>query len=161
MTFELNRLRAGDRIAGVGAVILLVAMFFFAWFDIKVPGFFGAYVSAAGVSTSRDAWNSLEVIRWLLLFTVIAAAALGVLAGWDRKSGLPFALSTMVTALGASSAILVFYRAIVSHPFVHAEVKLGSWLGLAACVMIAYGGFRAMMDEGTMPAGARAVESSP
>jgi hypothetical protein len=149
MSFELNRLRSGERIVAAGSIALFVFMFFFKWFGIKVPGIVGAYISAAGVSTSATAWHSLEVIRWLLLLTVLAGVALVVLVGGDRKLQSPISMSAIVAGLGALSTILVFYRVLLSHPFSHAEVKIGAWLGLVSCAVIAYGGYRAMTDEGT------------
>ncbi len=69
----------------VGCIALLVFMFFFEWFAIKVPGIIGAYLRVANVSTSVNAWHSLEYIRWLLLLTALAGIVLVVLVGSDRK----------------------------------------------------------------------------
>lgn len=149
MSFELSRLRSGERMVAAGSIALFVFMFFFKWFGIKVPGIVGVYISAAGVSTSANVWHSLEVIRWLLLLTVLAGVALVVLVGSDRKLQSPISMSAIVAGLGALSTILVFYRVILSLPFSHADVKIGAWLGLLSCAAITYGGYRAMTDEGT------------
>jgi len=162
MSFEFNRLGGGERIVACGVIALLISMFLFKWFAIKVPAFFiGAYISAAGVSTSANAWNSLEVIRWLLLFTALVGIAMVVLAASGRKPRLPVSVSMNVAGLGALVTILVFYRVIVSHPFAHAEVRLGAWLGLASCAVIAYGGYRAVADEGALLADASAAAPAP
>jgi len=157
MSFKVSRLGSGQRMVAVGSVALFVFMFFFKWFGIKIPGFFSAYISATGVSTSVNVWHSLEVIRWLLLFTVLAGVALAALAGSERKPRLPLSLSAIVTGLGLLSTVLVLYRMLISHPFAHVEVKLGAWLGLISCATIAFGGYRAMTDEGAMLAPARAT----
>src|ERR1700704_57179 len=124
MTFEFSRLRRGDRIVAVGSIALFIFMFFFKWFDIKVPGIIGAYLRVANVSTSVDAWHSLEYIRWLLLLTVIAGVVLVVLVGSARKLPVALSMSAVVAGLGLLSAILVLYRVLISHPFTHVEVKL-------------------------------------
>jgi len=155
MNFEVSRLRRGDRVVAVGAIALFVFMFFFKWFGVNVPALVSAFVNATGVSTSANAWHTLEVIRWLLLLTVLASVALVALKGMDRKLELPLSLSVIVAGLGALCTILVFYRVIVSHPFSHADVKIGAYLGLVSCAAIAYGGFLAMTDEGTTLADVR------
>ncbi len=161
MSFEFSRLRNGDRIVALGSIALFIFMFFFKWFDIKVPGIIGAYLRVANVSTSVDVWHSLEYIRWLLLLTVIAGVVLVVLVGSDRKLPSALSISAVVAGLGLLSTILVLYRVLISHPFTHVEVKLGAWLGLVSCAAIAYGGFRAMAEEGTVPVPAPHVESLP
>jgi hypothetical protein len=149
MSFEVSALRRGDRLVAVGAIALFIFMFFFKWFGINVPAGFTAFINASGVSTSSNVWHTLEVVRWLLLLTVLASVALVALEGMGRKLELPLSLSVIVAGLGALCTLLVFYRVIVSHPFPHASVKIGAWLGLVSCALIAYGGYLAMTDEGT------------
>jgi hypothetical protein len=149
MSFEISRLRRGERVVGVGAVLLFIFMFFFKWFGFAVPGVGGAYLNIAGVSTSWNAWHSMEVIRWLLLFTLLAGALLVALVGSDRKLQLPLSPAVVTAGLGALSTIFVFYRVIISHPFAHADVKVGAYLGLVSCAAITYGGYLAMTAEGT------------
>jgi hypothetical protein len=161
MSFEFSRLRSGDRMVAVGCIALFIFMFFFEWFALKVPGIIGAYLSVANVSTSVDAWHSLEYIRWLLLLTVLAGVVLVALVGSDRKLPAALSMRAIVAGLGLLSTILVLYRVVISHPFTHVEVKLGAWLGLISCAVIAYGGYRAMTAEGTMLVPAPPVESSP
>jgi formate hydrogenlyase subunit 3/multisubunit Na+/H+ antiporter MnhD subunit len=64
-------------------------------------------------------------------------------------------LSAIVSGLGALCTLLVLYRVLISHPFSHAQVKFGAWLGLISCALIAYGGYRAMSEEGAMLADVR------
>jgi hypothetical protein len=149
MSFEISRLRRGERVVGVGAVLLFIFMFFFKWFGVTLPGLVGSYVNAAGISTSADAWHTMEVIRWLLVLTLLASALLVVLVGSDRKLQLPLSPAVVTAGFGALSTIFVFYRVIISHPFSHAEVKVGAYLGLVSCAAIAYGGYLAMTAEGT------------
>lgn len=155
MSFEISRLHVGDRIIAAGAIALFIFMFFLKWFGIDVPAVVSAFVSASGHSTSFNAWHTLEAIRWLLLLTVLASVALVALEGMGRKLELPISLSVVVAGLGALCTVLVLYRVLISHPFSHAEVKIGAWLGLVSCAVIAYGGYRAMTDEGTTLADVR------
>ncbi len=145
MGFEISRLRRGDRTIAAGAIALFVFMFFFKWFGVNVPALVSIYIRAAGVSTSANVWHTLEVIRWLLLLTVLASVALVALRLTGRSVSL--GLSAAVAGLGALSTVLVFYRVLISHPFSHADVKIGAYLGLVSCAAIAYGGYLAITDE--------------
>ncbi len=155
MSFQISRLRSGDRIIAIGAIALFIFMFFFKWFGVDVPAIVSAFVAASHVSTSANAWHTLEVIRWLLLLAVVVSAVWVVLQGVDRKLDMPISLSAVVAGLGAACTLLVFYRVLISHPFAHAEVKIGAWLGLVSCALIAYGGYRSMSEEGTTLADVR------
>jgi hypothetical protein len=155
MSFEASRLRNGDRIIAIGAIALFIFMFFFKWFGIDVPAIVSAFVAASHASTSANAWRTLEVIRWLLLLTVIVSAVWVALQGLGRKLDLPISLSAIVAGLGAVCTLLVLYRVLISHPFAHAEVKIGAWLGLISCALVAYGGYRSMSEEGTTLADVR------
>lgn len=146
MNFTVSRLRNGDRVVALGALALLLVTFFFKWFGVHVPALFSAFVAANGTSTSANAWHSLDVIRWLLVLTILAAVVLVALVGTGRRSQASLA-ALMVFGLGLLSTALVLYRVAISNPFAHAEVKLGAWLGLGACALIAYGGYLAMSDE--------------
>ena len=145
MSFKLSRLRNGDRMVALGAVALLVVVFLCKWFGVQVPALILAFVAAKHASTSANAWHTLETIRWLLLFTAIVSLAMVALRAVGTSST---PLTTAVAALGVLSTALVFYRVLIDHPFAHAEVKIGAWLGLAACALIAVGGFLAATDEG-------------
>jgi hypothetical protein len=161
MNFMPSRLRGGDRLVGVGAVALVLAMFLCQWFAINVPALILAFVNARHASTSVNAWHALQGIRWLLLFTAIASAALLVLRGSGAKSVLP-GLGVLVLAL--LSTALLFNRMLLNHPFARAEVKLGAWLGLASCAAIAVGAIIGLTDEGDAHAElarARAAEEMP
>jgi hypothetical protein len=155
MSFEISRLRSGDRMIAVGALALFIFMFFFKWFGVEVPAIVSAFVAASHVSTSANAWHTLEAIRWLLFITVLVSLVWVALQGLGRKLDLPISPSAIVAGLGALCTLLVLYRVLISHPFPHAQVKIGAWLGLISCAVIAYGGYHSMSEEGTTLADVR------
>jgi hypothetical protein len=145
MNFEPSRLRGGDRLVGIGALALVLVMFFCQWFAVNVPALILAFVNARHVNTSVDAWHALQGIRWLLLFTAIVSAALLVLRANGDRSALPGA---GVLALALLSTALLLNRMLFNEPFARAEVKLGAWLGLASCAAIAVGAIVGLTEEG-------------
>ena len=139
-------------IAAASAVALLLIMFIFKWFGLKA--------SAGGLSFegSQNAWHAYGWFIVLVLLVVgFAAIGLALISGSEGDVGLPVAASSIVTGLGAI-AVLIIIISIISPPDLGVDLsgtgidhtrKIGVWLGLIAAAGIAYGGWRAMQEEGT------------
>jgi hypothetical protein len=163
MQFDINRLRQSHQIIGVSAIALFIFMFFFKWFGFSVEAkVLGRTIStsSAGVG-SVNVWHSLDLIRWLLLLTVIVAIAMVVIVGTESRVQLPVPLSTVVAGLGGIAALLILYRVVISKPAHggsvstfggsvnwHVTTKVGAYLAFISAVALAYGAWRAMQDEG-------------
>ena len=142
---DVTRLSHGQKIAGGSAILLFIVMFF-SWFgapDSELTRF----AEAAGVDTSANAWQSFDFIDLVLLLTVIVAVGGAALIASGNAANLPVPASTVTAALGAFSTLLVLYRII--DPPSDASRKFGVFLGLILAGAIAYGGWRAMEEEGT------------
>jgi hypothetical protein len=149
---EADKLSTGEKLSAVSAVLLFVFMFF-DWFGVEVsgvPGFGGA------VGESGSAWDYLDVIPLFLMLAIVAAIGVAVIRLTDADLEPPISLNAIVAALGGLAVLLILYR-IVDQPggggdFSGVEVdvtlKLGIFLAFAAAVGIAYGGYRAMQEEG-------------
>ncbi len=145
MRFDLRRLRRGEQLAGLGALLLFVFLFFFKWYGVNGFG-------------SVDGWHGHSVLRWLMLLTILSAATLVVLTATQRIVALPVTSAVVTTAIAALTTVLVAYRVVINEPGPNAfvSVKAGAWLGLLACALIFYAGYLSMRDEGTSIADARA-----
>ena len=148
---DLNRLTQGEKIAGGSGIALILIMFIFKWFGLK------AGVGGFAFEGSRNAWGSYGFIDIVLFITVVAAVGLAALKASDADVGLPVAASAVVAGLGVLSVVLIIIS-IISPPDFGADLsgtgidhtrKIGVWLGLIAAIGIAYGGWRAMQEEGT------------
>jgi hypothetical protein len=141
----MDNLRTGEKIAGVSGVLLILIMFIFDWFSADV---------GLGVEVGGNAWDTMEVIRWLLLLTAIAAIALAVVSATQSQVNMPVALSALTAGLGALSVLFVIIR-IISPPdggagdLIDVGRSIGVFLGLIAAAGVAYGGWTAMQEEGT------------
>lgn len=155
MTFETSRLRPGEIVAAVGAVLLFIFMFFFKWYG--VGGAVGDLARSFGVDVSVNGWNGHTVLRWLMLLTILAALALAFLTATQRTVALPVTMAVVVTALSALLTLLLAYRVVINHPGPDSVVgtKPGAWLGLLSSAAIVYGGYLSMREEGTSFADAR------
>lgn len=150
---DVDRLSLGEKIAGVSAILLFIFMFF-DWYSIDVSVSGGAFVGSA--SGGGDAWEAFSYIDLFLLLTVIAAVAAVTIELTDALIEPPVSMNSVVAILGGISVLLIVYRIIDtpsagSFPGVSVDVSptVGIFLGLIAAGGIAYGGYRAMQEEGT------------
>jgi hypothetical protein len=137
---DLDRLTTGEKIAGGAAIGLFVSMFF-AWFGFDNPG----EVLGIGGSITFDAWESFDFIDLILFVTVLVTVGSVVAKASDALVDFPF--NPVVTVLGALCALLVLYR-IVDPPG-GSDREWGVFLGLILSALVAYGGYRAMEEEGS------------
>ncbi len=168
MKIRLDRLRSGEAIALVAAILLFVLMFL-TWFGTSLEKAPQTLQLIGPFDTGGNAWQALEVIPLFLMLAIVVAvgAALLRVLGSDWKPAIP--ASAAVCVLGLLAAVLILIR-IISPPGAGPEVegfayestlKLPVFLALAAALGIAYGGWRAMGQEGTSFAGiAKRLEST-
>jgi hypothetical protein len=156
MSAELGRLRRGELIAGVCAVLLFIDLFL-KWYGVKIGGAVESVIKANGGSLpSVSAWEVFSYTD-LLLFLVIVVTLVWIgLTLLERAPALPVAFSVIVTALAAFATLIVLLR-LLNQPGPNdlVTVEYGAWLGLLLIAGITAGGFMAMNDEGTSLADAR------
>jgi hypothetical protein len=150
------RLRAGEAIYLVAAILLFVLMFF-DWYGEKASSGGEGLNSVVTGAGGGSAWQTMEVIPLFLMLAIVVAVGAAILrlsgSGW--KPVVPPAAA--VTVLGGVAAILVLIR-IISPPgpegafselAFEATLKPAVFFALAAALGIAYGGWRAMAAEET------------
>jgi hypothetical protein len=157
----LGRLSSGERISG-GSAMLLFALTAFDWFGVKASG-----GSLSLFDVGRNAWEALDYIPIVLLVTtvIVLAEAMLRLIHTGRKLAPP--VTAMIVILGTTSTLLIAYRIVDPPSFgsfgtsfgivtYEGTVKLPIFLALVAAVGVAYGGYRAMREEGVSFADLRA-----
>jgi hypothetical protein len=165
---RLDRLRSGEAISLVAAILLFVLMFF-DWWEVGTGSESGSLVAINLFDRGQDAWQALEVIPLFLMLAIVVAvgAALLRVAGSDWKPAIPPGAAAFV--LGLLAALLILVR-MISPPELapsalagaefDSSLQLPIFLALVAALGIAYGGRRAMGQEGTTFAGiAKRLES--
>lgn len=160
MNFDTAKLRAGEIVAAVGAVLLLVFLFFFNWYGVSLPDGVGDAAKSLGVDLGGvgvSGWEGHTVLRWLMLLTIIAALGLAFVTATQRTVALPVTGAVLVAAIAGLTAVLLAYRVLLNEPGPNEviAVKIGAWLGLISTAVVAYGGYLSMKEEGTSLADAR------
>jgi hypothetical protein len=141
----MGRLRRGELIAGASGAALVVFLFALHWYDVSGP-FAPTLARGLGVRTSWTGWQALTYVRWLLLVTALAAIALAYFQAAERAPAIPVTLAAIVTVLGGLSALTLIAR-VIDTPGNHLDRQAGAYLGLAAAIGIAYGGFASLREE--------------
>jgi hypothetical protein len=141
-----GRLSQGQVIAAVGAAVLLVAMFL-PWIGVSGPSLPSGIQlpqGASAASATDNVWKGSTLDIYLVI-TVFVAALPALLALTDASEEFSF-VSAATFLLGVVGVILIAGYLTVDFPD-GAERKYGAFIGLAAAIMIAFGGFRAMQEE--------------
>jgi hypothetical protein len=166
VTFDVSRLRRGERIAAIGGVLLFILLFF-NWYDISVS------ISAAGITRSGDvasvsAWDAFSFIDIYLLVVALVAIGLAALTASQRTPALPVTASVITTAVAALGTLLILFR-IVDTPggsgsffggSVDVSPTIWAFVALIVTAGITYAGYLSMREEGTTLGDVRAQASA-
>ena len=155
-----RRLGIGEALAGVSGVVLILAMTQLDWYGVDVP-------PGADEISGFDAFSAFSVADVVLLVTAILAIALPVLTMTLSRTDIPVVVTVFVALFGIVSCIFLIVRIIappdltemenvVLHAVTNLDVETareaGLYVGFAAAVGIAAGGWLGMRDDGTRKA---------
>ncbi len=123
-----SRLRVGELIAGVAAVLLLVSLFF----DWNREG-----------AATQSGWGALGVVTLLALLVAVGTAlALGFLTVTKRPAALPIGAAVLTTFVGLLATLVLALRVLLL------DDSLGAaYFGLLAMLLVPVGGWVTMRDE--------------
>jgi len=113
---DLRRLRAGEWIAAISGIALLVSLF--------VPWY------GADDARTSSGFESLAVLDIVLALIAAGGVALLVITAAQRLPAVPVAFSVFVCLAGVLGVVLVMIRVVVLPGDVSAR-EWGLWLGLA------------------------------
>src|SRR3954452_2801665 len=159
---DFSRLNRGRVIAGaIASLLLIVAILFLPWYsvDLSVPQRVptnaeqfnpDSFICGQG-EDSCTAFETLPILRWLLLLAAIAPLILGYILVRGHKLSYPPGEMTMIA--GFSGAVLIFYNGVIDKPGTGpAEIGLGLdwgyWLALVCAIVIAIVGFTRSVESG-------------
>jgi hypothetical protein len=150
---DLGKLRRGELIAAVGGLLLLIALFIVDWYSagasVTLP--LGTTVSVQGDFGAWDGEGFLGFIaNLIILAAALSAVGLAVLTATARTVTLPVAASALTATLGIAAVVMVLLRMIFQPgPNELIDLKFGILLALIASLIVSYGGWDSMKEEGT------------
>lgn len=130
------RLDLGQVLAAV-AGLLLIYLMFQGWFSLQEAAPVAEDAVGVGLGRSFNAWISFDWVDLYLLFTVVVAVALPVLAAMRVR--LPVKGGAVLVLLGAGAFVLVLFR-LIFPPWDGAGREAAPFLALLATAGIAAGG---------------------
>jgi hypothetical protein len=156
---NFGKLRRGELIAAAGGLLLLITLFFVDWYSagasVTLP--IGTTVSVSGNFGAWDGEGFLGFIANLvILAAAVSAVGLAILTATSRTIALPVAASALTTALGIAAVVMVLMRMVFQPgPNELIDLKFGILLALVAALIVTYGGWESMKEEGATFDGAR------
>jgi hypothetical protein len=149
---DLSKLRAGELIAAVGGIVLLIALLFLNWYGVggSVETPFGDF----SVGADFGAWDGQGFLGTLanlvILAAGIAAVGLALLTATSRTVALPVAASALTAGLGIAAVAMILMRLLFQPgPNDIVDLKFGIFVALVGAVAVAFGGWQSMQEEGT------------
>jgi hypothetical protein len=138
---RLSRLRSGEVIAAIAAVILLADLLAVSWYSVT---------GDSGVSATG--WQALSVLRWLIALTAVIALALAWFQAARRAPALPSSLSVIATVFGALTTLTLVWRVLISlpgpdGPSLSIEADAGAYLGLVSVLVLTAGALWSLRQE--------------
>jgi hypothetical protein len=131
---ELNR---GELIAVVGGIVLGISLFL-PWYDLE--NFNATLNSCKGPNTSCTGWESLTILRFLLLGAAFAPAILAYIIIRGHALSWPRGELTAVVALAALT--FTFFRGLIDKPGSppgEISVSYGWWVAMLGGLLILVG----------------------
>lgn len=153
----INRLGNGERVS-VGSAILLFIFMFFQWYGLGVAKRPNLLFDLHLFEDGGNAWQTLEVTSIVLALVIAVTVGAAVWRLTDKNWEPSVSPGAVVFMLGVFAVCLILFR-IISPPDLGKEVegfafevtlKAGIFLSLLAACGIAYGGGRAMQEEGVL-----------
>jgi hypothetical protein len=163
---DLRRLRAGEWLAAISGIALLVSLFF-PWYGAGAEQGSACIVRYGDAIAGRgfgcgdvSGWEAMTAIDVLLALVAASGVLVAVVTATHRVPAVPVALSALISLVGSAGVILVLIR-VLDLPGWAGGREWGLWLGLAGAVGIVVGAVMAMREE-VRPASPRVeIESIP
>lgn len=150
---RLDRLSKGEWLMGISAILLFIVMFTH-WFGVKATNTSNLLFAVQSVESGKNAWEALDYIPFVLLFTTIVTITVVALRLKSAVHRFAIPVNMVVACLGVVSVALIILR-ILDPPIFYVErtvtfegtVQAPIFLALAAACGTAYGGYRAMQEK--------------
>ncbi|HEY5194202.1 MAG TPA: hypothetical protein VIJ39_10080 [Solirubrobacteraceae bacterium] len=130
---KLTRLRSGELLALVGAILVIVALTR-PWYE------------NAGVLLS--AWATFGPAVVLIMIAALSALVLVLTTITERSTAFPVAAAIWSTLLGLIGVIAAIVR-VLERPHAATSLCAGTWLALAGTILIFAGSWQSIRDERT------------
>lgn len=137
MSIVPARLRAGDWLAALGAIVMIVALFGLHW-----------YGATAGGSGPRTGWSATAHLHWLLALAILVGLAFVVAQAACRAPAIPACLSAVSIVVALITTVWLLFRVVID-PGPHRQA--GAWIELLGAGALLVGSYWSLRAEGIRP----------
>jgi hypothetical protein len=130
---NLRRLRAGELLALLGAICVIVALTL-RWYQAP--------------QGNLDAWDTFGPTIVLLILAAAGGLALALATVTERTTALPVAAAVWGTLLGIVGTVAAVVR-LIERPDHATALCAGAWLALAGALAVLVGSWLSIRDERT------------
>jgi hypothetical protein len=130
---KLARLRAGELLALIGAILVIVALTR-PWYE--------------NAGTLLSAWATFGPAVVLIMIATLGALVLVLTTITERSTAFPVAAGVWSVLLSLIGVIAAIVR-VLERPDGATSLCVGAWLGLAGTVLMLAGSWQSMRDERT------------
>ncbi len=128
---SVRRLRSGELIALLGAILIVVALTRF-WYEAP--------------QGDLTAWNTFGPTIVLLILAAAGGLWLALATVTERTTALPVAAAVWGTLLGIVATIAAIVR-LIERPDHATALCAGAWLAFVGALLVAVGCWQSMRDE--------------
>jgi hypothetical protein len=151
----MSRMRPGEWVAAVGAIGLLILMFF-DWFALDLSPV--APRGAELFDVAASGWSSLGwFMDFLVCVLIFGGLALSYMTVKRASPAWPVGAAVLTWIVGSLIFLILLVRVTIAQPSVDelVSVQWAAYLGLLCAALIPAGGFLSIRDERTDSAEAR------
>lgn len=130
---KLTRIRSGELIALVGAILVIVALTR-PWYETP--------------QGNLSAWSTFGPAVALVMLAALVALVLFLATISERSTAFPVAAAVWSTLFGLIGTIAAIVR-VLERPDAASALCAGAWLALAGTILILAGSWQSMRDERT------------
>ena len=142
----LTKVRAGDLLAGLGGIALLVVLFA-PWYDF-LPGVYTGTRTIPDNNTVQSAWEAFSLLDIVLTLTALLGIVQLATTAFERTTAWPVAAEVFLAAIGALVSLWTLIRVInPPGPNFAADLRWGAWVGLLCVLAVTAGAWWSMRDE--------------
>jgi hypothetical protein len=160
----VSRMRAGEWVAGAGAVALFVLMFF-DWYGVHAePDPPNTVTVSIGDAVSLSGWSTLGwFMDVLVVVAILGGLALSYMTVKRASPAWPVGAGVLTWIFGSLIFLVLLVRVTIAQPYVDelVDLQLPAYLGLVAAALIPLGAFLSIRDERTRSSEARAYTPPP
>ncbi len=159
MRFETWRLHAPEWMIAVASALLLIDTFALPWYEVGAT--FGRSI-VQYPHTSTNGWNSLTVLRYLIVLTALVGLAIWWLQATRESPALPTVVTELAIVPAGPLLLALIWRVFITPASIYGlptqfvETKAGAYLGLLLAALIVIGIYRWLRVDGISSRTARA-----